>query len=278
MKKILSIFALSAMMLLSMGCDKIDPDHIHKPYEPMPGYKTVLIKDFTGVKCKNCPAAAEALHLLQQQLGEDRVLVMSVHAGELAYPTGKFPDFRTEEGTLWYNNNLSNPLFSVDHVALTEGNTLTLAEIDKPVRDGLVAPQLFEIYVFNTYDEATRLLTVENYFVPDGDGNGKYFATVCLLEDSIVGRQAIPTGIDTAYVFRNVFRGTLNGVNGTLISDGPFYIVDQFDPYTCSTVLDSTYNADQCYILTYIYDEASGEIIQSQMAKVIDNYDYASGK
>lgn len=265
MNKIFSMIAMAAVMLFAMGCDKID--NPHKPYTPSGGNKTVLIKDFTGARCVNCPAAAATAHELQHQLGEDRVFVMSVHAGYLAQPIGKFPDFTTPEGTVWYNDNSANPLFSVDHVALTEGNTLNESQLDTPVSDALAEPQLFDIVINNTYNEFTRSLSVENRFNPTGDGQGEYYATVCLLEDSIVGRQVIPGGVDTAYVFRNVFRGTLNGADGELVSNGAFYVDDSFTT-TCGIELDTTFNADQCYVLTYIYDKIDGKILQTAMRKV----------
>ena len=58
--------------------------------------KTVLIKDFTGARCVNCPAAADYVHNLQHQLDEDHIFIMSVHAGYLAQPAGMFPDFLTD--------------------------------------------------------------------------------------------------------------------------------------------------------------------------------------
>ena len=255
------------MVFFATGCDKIDINNTHKPYQPTEGNKTVLIKDFTGARCVNCPAAADAAHQLQLLLGEDNIFILSVHAGFLAQPIGNFPDFLTEEGTIWYNNHDSNPLFSVDHVALTEGNTLNVEQIDVPVAEALLEPQLFNITINNTYDEASRRLSVENRFNPTGSGEGKYYATVCLVEDSIVGWQTIPGGVDREYVFRNVFRGTLNGADGQLVSDVSFYVGDTFTT-NCSIEIDSTYNADQCYVLTYIYDYNNGKIMHTEMEKI----------
>ena len=267
MKKLFPIFATATLILFAMGCDKIDINNTHKPVAPTSGGKTVLIKDFTGVRCVNCPAAADYVHELQHLLGEDRIFVLSVHAGFLATPVGQFTDFRTEEGTLWYNNHDSNPLFAVDYVALTDGNTLNVEQIDTPVSIALDEPQLFDIVINNNYDEATRHLTVQNTFTPAGDGEGKYYATVCLVEDSIVGWQTVPGGVDKEYVFRNVFRGTLNGADGELVSDGTFFFGDSFTT-TNSIEIDSTYNADQCYILTYLYNYADGKIVQTAMEKI----------
>lgn len=271
MNKIFSTIAIAALIMVSMGCDKIDDPH--KPYTFNGSGKTVLIKDFTGVRCIYCPGAAETVHQLQHELGEDHVMILSVHAGGMTNPGTLFPDFRTEEGTIWYNSNTSNPLFSVDHVALTEGNTLNVSQVDTPLAEALAEDQTFEITVDNTYDVATRRLSVENRFNPTGEGQGQYYATVCLVEDSIVGRQMVltspefPYGVDTAYMFRNVFRGTLNGADGVLVSSGNYYVDDSF-VVNCSIELDSTYNADQCYILTYIYNKENGKILQTAMEKI----------
>lgn len=228
----------------------------------------MLVKDFTGVRCVNCPGAAEVAHELQHSLGEDRVFVMGVHAGFLAMPVGNFPDFRTEEGTAWYNNNSANPLFAVDHVSLTEGNTLNESQIDKAVGDALAEPQTFDLAIENVYNEATRELKVMSTMTAEGDYSGELYLTVCLLEDSLVGYQLTPSGVDTAYVFRNVFRGTLNGAEGELFVNGQVYIDDEFTK-NHTTTIDDTYNADQCYILTYISDKSlGGKILQTAMEKI----------
>ena len=255
-------------MLFAMGCDKIDINNTYKPYTPTGGNKTVLIKDFTGARCVNCPAAAEAAHELQHLLGEDRVFILSVHAGGLAQPVGQFPDFLTEEGTAWYNNNSSNPLFAVDHVALTDGNTLYVEQIDTPVSDALAEPQTFEISVENDYNESTRLLKVDADVTALSDYDGELYLTACLVEDSIVGWQIVPSGVDREYVFRNVFRGTLNGADGTAFGNGHVLVNDAY-AQVFSTELDSTFNAEQCSVLVYVYDKAQGDkILQTAIQKV----------
>jgi len=266
MKKISVILTLVTMLVVAVSCDKID--NPHKPYTPSGGGKTVLIKDFTGARCVNCPAAAEMAHELQHQLGEDRIFILSVHAGFLAQPMGNFPDFTTEEGTVWYNESESNPLFTVDHVALTDGYALYAEQIDAPTSDALVEPQTFEVFIVNNYDESSRLLRVESEVTAVSDYLGEVYVTVCLVEDSIVGWQTVPGGVDREYVFRNVFRGTLNGVDGDIYSDGQIYVNDDYI-YKYNIELDSTYNADQCYIMTYVSDKAQGgKILQTAMKKI----------
>ena len=233
-----------------------------------PTGKTVLIKDFTGVRCVNCPAAAEHAHNLQHQLDEDHIFIMSVHAGYLAQPMGSFPDFLTDEGTEWYNNHDSNPLFTVDHVALTEGNTLNDGQIDAPVVAALEEEQSFEIVVRPNYDEASRHLQVEVQAIALVDRDGEFYITACLVEDHITGWQITSNGVDKEYDFRNVFRGTLNGAYGEAFED---FGVDENDTFyfTYNTEINADYNADECYLMVYIYDKTQGDkILQTAVKKI----------
>ena len=233
-----------------------------------PTGKTVLIKDFTGARCVNCPAAAEHAHNLQHQLDEDHIFILSVHAGFQAQPMGSFPNFLTDEGTAWYNNHDSNPLFTVDHVALTEGNTLNDAQIDAPVAEALLEEQSFEIVVGPSYDAATRQLQVQIQAVALNDLDGEFYVTVCLVEDHITGWQTIPGGVDKEYDFRNVFRGTLNGAYGEAFEDLHVDANDTFY-FSYNTEINADYNADECYLMVYVYDKSQdNKILQTSVKKI----------
>ena len=264
MKK-LSLILAATMIFVFVGCDKIE-DPI-KPINTTDSSKTVLIKDFTGIRCSNCPAAAETAHELQHRLGEDRVFILGVHAGSLAQPSGQFPDFLTDEGTEWYNGQQENPLFSVDHVALTEGNTFYVDQIDTPVSDALAEPQTFDVGISNVYDETSRQLTVASDVKAIEDVTGDFYVTVCLVEDSIVGWQLTYEGLNREYVFRNVFRGTLNGAAGETFGNGEV-AANTAKTYSHTMALDTIYNAEQCYSLTYVYDKTDGKIMQTAMKKI----------
>lgn len=254
------------MVFAVSNCDKID--NPKKPFTPSAGGKTVLIKDFTGVRCVNCPAAAEYAHEVQHAYGEDKVFVMSVHAGPMAIPMGDFPDFLTEEGTYWYNDNTSNPLFSVDHVSLTDGHTLYYDQIDTSVSDGMAEEQTFDVQIFNHYDDSTRTVHVEADVMAVADVAGDFYVTVCLVEDSLVGKQVAPGGVINDYVFRNVFRGTLNGKFGDSFYKGQCYVNDEYF-YQYDLVINPAFNVDQCYILAYVSDKNKGDkILQTTMKKL----------
>ena len=230
--------------------------------------KTVLIKDFTGARCVNCPAAAEYAHNLQHQLGEERVFILSVHAGYQAQPVGLFPDFITPEGDEWYAGNTSNPLFCVDQIGLDGGHALYVEQLDSPVQAAIEEEQTFELRISNRFDVESRQLQVEATAMALDDLNGNYSITVCLVEDHITGWQTIPGGVNQEYDFRNVFRGTLNGAQGQTLCNGSCVAGEKYT-VNVTGVVDESYNEEECYLLAYVADmNQGGKIMQTAMKKI----------
>ena len=99
-------YALPAIFLLTLcACDEIDEqDRFHKVDIASGGEsggegggegtgfgaKNVLIEDFTGQRCINCPLATNTISTLQETFGHDRVIPVAIHGGylTLAAPTG----------------------------------------------------------------------------------------------------------------------------------------------------------------------------------------------
>lgn len=226
--------------------------------------KKVLLKDFTGVRCVNCPRASELAHQLQETYG-DQLIVMSVHAGFLAIPMGDFPDFRTDEGTSWYNSHSSNPLGAIDRTMLLTGYDLQDSQWEDAVSTAVEEEQTVEINVQNSFDDASRTVTTYVNALALTELSGNLALTVCLVEDNIVGKQAIQGGTDDSYVHRHVFRGTLNGADGQDIQ----LTTDEYYSASCSMVLPDNYNVDNCSIVAYVYDNSDNKkILQTVMSPV----------
>lgn len=265
MKKIFSIAILSAMVLGLASCDKID-DPI-KPIVVSGGGKTVLLNDYTGVRCVNCPAAAELAHELQGVYG-DQLIVMSIHAGYLSAPMGPNNDFRTEEGTIWYNGQSVNPLGSVDRTMLVDGYTLGKDQWEESVKNAFDELQSFELTLTPQYDSESRSVVANIVVEPIMETMGDLYMTACIVEDSIIGNQTVPGGVNPEYVHRHVFRKTFNGANGSSVHSG---LLEPFDNFPCSftTTLDDNFNENQCYVLVYIFDNDTKKIYQTVQEKLI---------
>ena len=224
--------------------------------------KCVLLEDYIGVRCNNCPAAGEIALQLQEQYGH-RVVVLSVHAGFLAYPIGGYPNFTTPEGTEWYSffGFDCNPVGTVNR----KRNGGVYAYSSSYWTDAVVSTLQEEATVAMTsnveYDEASRNLKVDISSKALVELPDIYTLTVCIMEDSIVGKQVLPTGVDDNYVHRHVFRKTINGTWGeelNTIALAPKDVINR----SYSVVLDEAYNADQCYIIAYIANIDTKEVLQ----------------
>ncbi|MEO0877637.1 MAG: hypothetical protein AAFY48_23805, partial [Bacteroidota bacterium] len=91
MKKYLSISFFALFILLAFGCEEVPP--ILNPGGGNNGgggpvseqKRQVIIEEFTGIRCVNCPAASEAIEALLGVHGE-RLVAVSIHAGFFASP------------------------------------------------------------------------------------------------------------------------------------------------------------------------------------------------
>ncbi len=100
--KISNIIIAALLISFSfMACDKVEAPY--KEEKEIKVNRKVLLEDFTGHKCVNCPNAHDIAHDLQELYGEDNLIVIATHAGFFSTPSsGDFAyDFRTEAGPEW---------------------------------------------------------------------------------------------------------------------------------------------------------------------------------
>ena len=67
------------------ACSNIDEDERLIYVEPAEVNRPVLIEDFTGQACVNCPNATAAIHELQETYGEENVIAVAIHCGPFAH-------------------------------------------------------------------------------------------------------------------------------------------------------------------------------------------------
>ncbi len=100
-------------LLKSQGLDNDDFEILQAAEQSLTGAptnsaeKVVILEEFTGHLCVNCPEATILAHDLKVTYGEQLVL-LSIHAGDLAVPsTSPYEaDYRTGPGTAIYNEFL----------------------------------------------------------------------------------------------------------------------------------------------------------------------------
>lgn len=266
MKKLMFILAMAFFMVGMVACDIIEEPYFKEnngggqPGEEPAVKKYVLLEDYTGVKCVNCPPAGELALQLQEQ-HHHQVIVLSVHAGSLA----EFPlfDLTTTEGDEWWKflNFQENPSGTINRKMINGGYKYDSSMWSEAVAETLQEEAALEMTPSIEYNETTRELKVDikSKFLtelPD-----PYSLTVCIMEDSIVGIQQTQEGIVKDYVHRHVFRTTMNGAWGEEINTTAIAPGEEFS-HVYTKKLDSSFNEDQCYIIAYVANSDTKEVLQ----------------
>lgn len=234
--------------------------------DPEQVVKHVLLEDYTGVRCVNCPAAGQ-LALEIQERYDHKVVVLSVHAGDLA----TFPPFnlKTPEGDEWWNffSFQQNPIGTINRKMVNGGYAFDSPSWEEAVAEAIQEEATVDMSAEVTYNDANRELKVDVASKFLAEMPDTYSLTVCIMEDSIVGTQVTPEGNISDYVHRHVFRTTMNGAWGEELNQAAVAPEEEFaKSYT--TTLNEVYNADQCYIIAYVANAGTKEVLQVVEKKI----------
>jgi len=239
-------------------------------------YRKVLIEDFTGHKCGNCPAAARELRKLDS-LYEGKVVPVAVHAGFYATINAQYPtDLRTQAGTdydTFFNISLGvgNPNGLVNRVsygsapfikAWTDWGTSAYSMMSMPAD--------FKISISNTYNVGTNQVTSVVTTKAINAKAGTYNLVVVMTEDSIIGEQidySLPAGQQfiSNYEFNHVLRGAMNSSWGQQIIASSINAGDSVVTTISNFQLASTWKWKYCTVIAYIYDAATGSATQYEV-------------
>lgn len=221
-------------LLLLVGCDAVErPDRWREDPAPIVPRRNVLLVDFTGQRCSNCPAAADLLHSLTAGPAGARIIAVSVHGGALALSTDASPrglagpDARrlTDEARVnsWPIGTVDRPVGgtllrpSAWNAALAEHLALA-ADADAAAQQSLVADAHVAL--------ATRTLsyTLRPRHLTDaaGQADAETYLHLWLVEDSITAPQTLADGTERAdYLHRHVLRLDLTGPSARLAAPRP---------------------------------------------------------
>jgi hypothetical protein len=288
-----SLLLTSAGMLfiaLGIGCDKIEPpftelnvatglDTVVFPEETNP-IRRVLVEDYTGHTCGNCPSAATIAHELHDQY-QEKLVVMALHVSEqFAAPlndgTGEFTyDFRTSEGTEIDNyfgcSNAGLPRGMVNRRSFGGSKLLdrfdwgsAVAEIinQEPIVNIQVKPYLTQTDSVVAYVKCTFL----------NDLPEAYSIAVYAIEDSIINWQKDyslppPKTIEN-YVHTHVLRDAFVGAFGESIGTTGFKANDVVKKgYAIKR--GSDWEPKNLKVVAFVYNTSTEEVLQVGESSVI---------
>lgn len=275
-EKFASIFLMSIWTLaLIPGCDYIDD-----PIQTGGGTDTtgtvihrVLVEDYTGHKCPNCPAAAAEAEALMDVYG-DQVVVIGVHAGFFASPSPGYEyDFRTEAGDELngFFGFTAYPAGMINRLGYLDGNHILNFQAWPPeVSEALQTPPSVALDLTASISggqlSATASLTALSEL------SGAYSVVLAVTEDSIVQPQVsqLPQGgTETIedYVHNHVLRGHMNGTWGSEVWNGNILAGESVD-YSESISVGGDWRPEHLHVVAYLYNNDSFEVVEVNEVKL----------
>lgn len=248
--------------------------------------RNVLIEDYTGHRCPNCPAAAVIAKSIEAA-DTARVFVASVHAGpgglssfqQLASDCGTITNPDDEYCTIFYNNEsiaygaafngggfgfIGNPQGTINRISFASSTMFQFStEWQMRTDEVLTANDLkVNIQAKSNYYTATNgmYLHVETEFLQNLSG-GDYSVVVYVLENQVEDFQDNMSVAIENYEHHNIFRGCLDGLPWGQSIGGEHTIGEKayFD-YSYGLPTGKT-NTDY-HLLIYVYDVATYEVLQ----------------
>ena len=246
-----------------VGCSHIDEGerliYVEPAYsKPEAVSRAVLLEDFTGQRCVNCPRGTEVIEQLQQELGDSLFIAVGIHSGPLGFKgTAKALGLATDDGDEYYNYwkleyqpvGLINRHGAVNYTDWT-------AEVVKELARTATLKLTAEAAVSGSQADITV-----NALGTDGTTTGKL--QVWLLEDGITALQMMPDGsTDTGYVHNHVLRTPVNGTWGQ-----DFTVSESEErTFTFSQPINETWNRLKLSIVAFVYNDSG--VLQATKAKV----------
>lgn len=300
MMKKLYISVILVLTVALNSCDKVDD-----PYEHLDAFisetgdirfndtvysdtniensRRILLEDFTGIQCPNCPQATDIADSLKGDYPNE-IIAVAIHTGFFSEPDDEFPlDLRTETGDYLrinfkvgsFPNGLINRAdYFNDDDPLSDYRQWENT-IDQMIQDQSFMEPRFEVKVQSIYNTESRILRL----IPSIDVlqsiTGEVRLHAFLLENRIIGPQIdnrkTPSKIpnyEHNHILRHGFPG--NGTGRTIFTDAQ--VGDQFTVESpqdeLRTNVSEEWTANNMEVVVYLTEVNTNEIIHSELFKM----------
>ena len=296
MKKYLTL--LSAILIVT-SCDIVEEPYLTdgtiNPIDTTTNayVKKVLVEDFTGHLCPNCPDAARELEAIHDVYG-NQIIGMAIHVSKTfarPYHSSQAPsfqyDFRTEWGHNWDNfygiSKMGLPRGMVNRIGYPDNHKLGKNEWADAVSNELNKDVDFGISISSNPVDSTISIVSE----VQNDINSEYNLVVCLTESNIInwqkdGQENVedyqhnhvlrtvlidkPLSNSTNYVAGQHIEETINYNLTDLEEDNVFYSENTAEMGNGNA---GGWNKENMKIVAYIYNKNTKEVVQVEEANLI---------
>lgn len=241
--------------MAAASCSNIDEEDRLIYVKPAEVGRAILIEDFTGQTCNNCPTGTEIINGIVDTYGEDNVIAVGIHSGPLGFPgTATAVGLVTDTGNEYYShwdkeNKMGQPWVVFNRKTSPDNHYYNWAAMVGTI---ISEKANLTVNIANAYDAASRTLTTTvGADGVNGTVNGKL--QVWIVEDGVKALQKMPDGkINKEYIHNHVFRAAVNGTWGEDVT------VKEGETTTkqYSYKLPETWNADNIAIVAFVYNDS----------------------
>lgn len=264
---------LTALSLTS--CDNIAPEDRYEEVIRDHSEKVVLIEEYTGQRCVNCPDAAEIIENLHSIHG-DNIVAVGLHPSQNGFTQPLGPvNLRSKAADTYYD-------------AFGKPQEFPTAVIDRTVFDGsllqnnkllwgsYVEQQLklqtpVDIAMTSEYNPANRTLRID-YSVEFTDVvGGEVSFQLWVIENKIIAPQFKHSSVEKEYEHNHVLRDAINGYWGDNLGNnlGKGFIPGDKVEKTSTYTLDEGWVAENCQIVGFVYRNSDRVVLQAHLLDVI---------
>lgn len=250
--------ATAAMAMAAASCSNIDEGDRLIYVKPAEVGRAILIEDFTGQRCINCPTGTEIINGIVDTYGEDNVFAVGIHSGPLGFAgNSKTVGLMTDTGNEYYTrwdkeNKMGQPWVIFNRKTSPDSHYNNWAAMVGTI---ISEKANLSVNIANAYDADKRTLTTTvRADGVNGTVNGKL--QVWIVEDGVPALQMMPDGkSNKEYIHNHVFRAAVNGTWGEDVTVKEGETTTKQYQY----VLSEAWNADNIAVVAFVYNDGGVE-------------------
>lgn len=266
MKKSGIITALAAAAIFGgslTSCDEVKENDRYIDMGEITAKRTVLLEEFTGQFCNNCPKAHKVIENIVELYGEN-IVAVSIHAGRQSIgenENSQILGLRVDEGNEYASHwgILEYPNGIINRSSGAKGH----AEWQTIIRQEMEKTTIVEIVLNAVYDPTKNKVIINTTLSPGANFDGRF--QVWVTESGIVAPQTgnmaeVGFSYKADYVHNHVFRDAVNGTWGeeiTLITRKPETLIHEFE-------VKEDWNISNMSIVVFLYNDEEGVIQASE--------------
>ncbi len=243
----------------------------------------VLIEEFSGQACSNCPGGHTTLDGIEaSHPGRVNIVTMYFKGQPQAIPpSGAIYDFRNDTAysitQLIYSDLAGLPSSGVDRIGSSR-TFLGASSWAGPITSQLTppVPDSINLGISSSYNTLTGIATITDTVTYLYNVYGHQNVSIYVVEDSLIDKQEFPTTINPAYLFMDVFQAMVNSapmgnpVLDSMVSkpQGQVY----WRKYTFNPSTTRIVNPRHCRVVAFINNQGTGgdyRVLQSVQCKLV---------